>query len=47
MAGEEIEPLVHLASVLFGMTRGDEQAYLTAAADPAALMAGAADRSTP
>jgi len=44
MAGEEIAPLVHLATVLFGMPPGDERAYLAAAEDPAALLAASPDR---
>lgn len=43
MAQEEIVPLVHLAKVLFGMPRGDVDAYLAAAADAVALLSGDAE----
>jgi protein-tyrosine phosphatase len=41
MAREEIAPLARLGVVLFGMPQGDFTAYLSAAEDPAALLAAA------
>lgn len=46
MISEEVPPLAQLAHVLFGMPRPDVDAYLEAAANPAALLADAHDTKT-